>query len=97
ENELLAFARAVPDDDEVFYELGSLAWRDLRRVIQARGWFETGARNSRRIAAADLRRGLGRLDAEDPLGALVFARRAAARDRLGPAPRRAVARALAAL
>jgi len=97
EKELLAFARATPDDDEVFYELGALVWRDKKRATDARGWFEQGARNSTRAAASDLRRGLRRLDAADPLGALVFLRRAAAHDRLAPGPRRGLARAYAAL
>jgi tetratricopeptide (TPR) repeat protein len=97
EKELIAYSRAAPEDDEVFYELGSLGWRDRRRAADARGWFETGARNSQRSAAADLRRGQRRLDAGDALGALVFFRRAVAHDRLSAAPRRGLARAYAAL
>ena len=97
EKELIAYSRAAPDDDEVFYELGSLVWRDRRRAGDARGWFETGARNSQRSAAADLRRGQRRLDAGDALGALVFFRRAVAHDRLSGPPRRGLARAYAAL
>src|SRR5262249_46269561 len=97
EKELLAFARAVPDDDEVFFELGALAWKQKRRAAEARAWFETGARNAARAAAADLRRGQPRLAAGDALGALVFLRRAVAHDRLAPGPRRALVRAYAAL
>lgn len=94
--ELAAYARAAPDDDEVFYELGALAWRQ-RHFADARAAFQTGARNAARAAALDTRQGARRLEAGDPLGALVFLRRAAARDRLAPAPRRELARALHAL